>query len=63
MGINRHITVNIPSGKAISVGFQLGTGNFVGILMPDHFTGNTMPFEIIRQKEEATVPYYDSFCK
>jgi hypothetical protein len=61
MAINRHLTVTIPSGSAISEGFQLDTGNFVGILMPNNFTGNTISFELLRPTDGEYLPHYDSF--
>ncbi|MCX6614255.1 MAG: hypothetical protein NTW74_25875 [Acidobacteria bacterium] len=60
MAINRHITITIAQGSPLSEGFQLDTGNLVGILMPDAFTGNSLAFEILRPTDGAFLPHFDS---
>jgi len=42
MAINRHLTVSVPQGSNLSDGFSLDTGNIVGLLMPNQFSGNTI---------------------
>lgn len=61
MAINRHLTVTIPNGSTLSEGFQLDTGNFVGILMPNQFDGTSLSFEILRPTDGEYLRHYDSF--
>lgn len=60
MAINRHVTINIPSGSSLSEGFQLDTGMIVGILMPDSFSGNQISFDILRPTDSVFIPHFDS---
>jgi hypothetical protein len=60
MAINRHIQISIAPGSPVSEGFQLDTGNLVGFLMPDSFSGNKMSFEIMRPSDGAYLPHFDS---
>lgn len=60
MAINRHITITIGPGSPLSEGFQLDTGNLVGILMPDTFNGNSLAFEILRPSDGTFLPHFDS---
>ncbi len=60
MAINRHITVTIEQGSPLSEGFQLDTGNLVGILMPDSFTGDSLAFEIFRPTDGVFLRHFDS---
>jgi hypothetical protein len=60
MAINRHITITIAQGSPLSEGFQLDSGNLVGILMPDTFNGNSLAFEILRPTDGIFLPHFDS---
>ena len=60
MAINRHITITIAQGSPLSEGFQLDSGNLVGILMPDNVDGNSFAFEILRPTYGSFLPHFDS---
>lgn len=60
MAINRHVQVSIAPGSSVSEGFQLDTGNLVGFLMPDSFSGTKMSFEIMRPSDGVYLPHFDS---
>ncbi len=60
MAINRHMTITIPSGSLLSEGFQLDGGTFIGILMPDSFSGQSLTFELLRPTDGVFLPHFDS---